>query len=192
MSFSQREEWEVRYGGSEGRWRWRTRDREKFFSHIGSRLEYLRFVCPLVFFSFPLSKHINTDSFSFHFIFGAGRSWSEHTNRARFNTSCRSVKQTAASLFKLPDFYLLPLFSASSLFLPSVLPSFHLLRPSCGCTFSLITATPVCEILTKSCPITYLIYAAAHNLTAHRSVIMCLKYNRQQRLFWPPANGARV
>lgn len=102
------------------------------------------------------------------------------------------VEQTAASLFKLPDFYLLPLFSASSLFLPSVLPSFHLLRPSCGCTFSLITATPVCEILTKSCPITYLIYAAAHNLTAHRSVIMCLKYNRQQRLFWPPANGARV
>lgn len=89
-------------------------------------------------------------------------------------------------------FYLLPPSFPPHLrfYLPSFL-SFHLLRPSRGWTFSLITTTPVCEILTKSCLITHLIYAAAHNLTAHRSVIMCLKYNRQQqRLFWPPANEA--
>lgn len=82
-------------------------------SHIGFWSEIH---LPSVFFSFPslqtrLSKRRNSsanmDPFSFPLHFGAGpsrRPWSEHTDRARFNISCQTVKQTAAARVNSPPF----------------------------------------------------------------------------------------
>lgn len=89
------------------------------FAHIGFWLVHLRFVWPLSFSHFLLfttlqtylyiqrNSSTNMDPFSFPLHFGAGlsqRPWSQRTDRARFNSSCRTVKQTAAALFSLPTF----------------------------------------------------------------------------------------
>lgn len=119
--------WEINWGGR--RWDIQMEKRELkrgrkilFFllcAHIGFWLVYLRFVWPLSFSHFLLfttlqtylckqrNSSTNMDPFSFPLHFGAGlsqRPWSQRTDRARFNSSCRTVKQTAAALFSLPTF----------------------------------------------------------------------------------------
>lgn len=89
------------------------------FAHIGFWSAYLRFAWPLSFSHFLLfttfqtylckqrNSCTNMDLFSFPLHFGAGlsqRPWSQRADRARFNSSCRTVKQTAAALFNSPTF----------------------------------------------------------------------------------------